>query len=279
MQPEKQDTVDNKLHELKQLNEQLDRNAKLLIRRDLELTRANEKLRDLDRMKSEFVSLVTHQLRTPLSGIKWSLSLMIGGEFGLLNREQQVYLMKIYEANDRMIALINDLLQADRVESGTVKLQQVPTQLLNLLENVIVEMEQLAGHKNVRIDYEHPKELPLIPVDPENMRVILQNLIENAVKYTPPGGVVTISLREADGIEFSVTDTGIGIPKEQQKHVFRRFFRAPNAVLSETEGSGLGLYIVENIVRRHGGTIRFTSTENVGTTFIVTLPKEVPKTA
>lgn len=261
------------IDELKRLNTQLDHGARLLIRRDLELSRANEKLQQLDRMKSEFVTLVTHQLRTPLSGIKWSLSMLLNGEMGELTPEQKTYLLKTYESNERMIDLINDLLQADRLESGMMKFQFQPTKLLDLVDNILIEVSPLAEHKKVRLTYGDRDDVPMLSIDPQNMRVVIQNLVENAIKYTPAGGSVTIGITaKGQCVEIAVQDSGIGIPPQYQKNIFQRFFRAPNAVLTETVGSGLGLYIVKNIVDHHHGTISFTSTEGKGTMFTITLP-------
>lgn len=267
------DAGSSQIDQLRRSNAQLDHSAKLLIRRDLELSRANEKLQQLDRMKSEFVALVTHQLRTPLSGIKWSLSMLLGGEMGALTPEQKTYLLKTYESNERMIDLINDLLQADRLESGMMRFSFQPTQLLDLIDNILIEVSPLAEHKKIRLTYSSREEVPTLSIDPQNMRVVLQNLLENAIKYTPTGGDVTIGVHNKGRcVEISVKDSGIGIPLKDQKSIFQRFYRAPNAVLTETVGSGLGLYIVKNIIDHHRGTITFTSEPDKGTMFSITLP-------
>jgi signal transduction histidine kinase len=261
------------IDDLKRLNAQLDHGAKLLIRRDLELSRANEKLQQLDRMKSEFVALVTHQLRTPLSGIKWSLSMLLNGEMGDLTPEQRTYLLKTYESNERMITLINDLLQADRLESGTMRFSFQPTNLVDLIDNILIEVNPLAEHRKLHLGYGSREEVPPLSIDPQNMRVVVQNILENAIKYTPSGGSVTIDVKKKEKlVEVSVKDTGIGIPPEHQKDIFQRFFRAPNAVLTETVGSGLGLYIAKNIIDHHQGTIGFTSETGKGTIVTITLP-------
>lgn len=263
----------DELSRLHEANARLDNAAKLLVRRDLELNRANDKLRELDQKKSEFVSLVTHQLRTPLSGSKWSLSMILNGDLGPLTPDQRLYLMKTYESNERMIRLINDLLSADRIESGTVEFNLMPTQLRDLIDNVVNEIKPIADGKNVTIETHYPPEVPLVAIDPATMRVVLQNLIENGIKYNMPKGRVDITLTPKEKtVECSIADTGIGIPKEAQDRVFQRFFRAPNAVKAETDGSGLGLYIVANVIKKHDGAISFTSEVNKGTTFTVSVP-------
>ena len=261
------------IEKLQQTVVELNQSAGLLIRRDLELTRANEKLKQLDDMKSDFVSLVTHQLRTPLSGIRWSLSMLINNEMGELNPDQKLYLMKTYESNNRMISLINDMLNADRVDSGTLKFKFALTDLVDLIDNVLVELWPHATKKDIKLKFFPREEVPKVLIDPENMRVVLQNLIDNAIKYSKNGTEVRIGIKQIENnVEIAVENYGIGIPADQQSKIFTRFFRAPNAVHTETDGSGLGLYIVASIVKKHHGSIRFSSTENESTTFYVTLP-------
>lgn len=258
---------------LKEANDKLNTASRLLVRRDLELNRATDQLRELDQKKSEFVSLVTHQLRTPLSGSKWSLSMILNGDLGSLTPDQRLYLMKTYESNERMIRLINDLLSSDRIDSGTLPLTLMPTQIKDLLDNVVVGMTPAAEAKKIAIETHYPDQVPLLAIDPSTMRSVLQNLLENAIEYTNTGGRVDISITLTEKtVELAIADTGIGMPKDVQDRVFQRFFRAPNAMKTETDGSGLGLYIVASIIRKHRGTITFTSEENKGTTFVVSLP-------
>ncbi len=257
--------------------EDLDKSTKMLIQRDLELTRANEQLQQIDKMKSDFVSVVTHQLRTPLSGIRWSLSMILDGEMGEISPDQKTYLMKTYESNNRMISLINDMLQADRIDSGTMHHNFIPTNLKYLLENVLSEVRRVAQENGITIAFQSEEDIPELSIDPESMRIVLQNLIDNAVKYSKPNSEVKVEIaKKKKCLEVMIKDHGIGIPKEEQTNIFKRFFRAPNAVHTQTDGSGLGLYIVEDIVKKHHGEIRFTSEMNVGTTFYVTLPINKP---
>ncbi len=266
----------NKVETLNKINAELDRSGKLLVRRDLELTRANERLRDLDQMKSDFVSIAIHQLRTPLSAVKWTLSVLLKGDAGPLSNEQRTLLMKTYESNDRMLSLLSDLVLTDQLDSQKLKaLPQMRTILPDLLENLLLEIEPLAKRKNVHIEFINRKPVyPSLQIDPQNMRAVFQNLIENAIKYTKPGGSVKMEIKDdiPGKVIFSITDTGIGIPPENQKNVFTRFFRAKNAVRVEPNGSGLGLYIVKGIVEKHGGEVAFESSEDQGTTFRVVLP-------
>lgn len=260
----------------RELLKQQKQTAWMLVRRDLELTRANESLRALDQMKTDFVSVVTHQLRTPLSAIRWTISMLLNGDFGRLTDEQRTFLMKAYESNNRMINLIRDMVLVDHIESG--KLATSPymtTSLPDLLENLLVELQPLAKDKRVEIIFKRPDQpYPPARIDSANLRAILQNLIENAIKYTPAGGSVTIvcGVDPSGALSLSVADTGIGIPKEEQQRIFTRFFRASNAQKKETDGSGLGLFIAKSILQKYQCDIQFESKEGSGTTFHVTLP-------
>lgn len=270
-----EEKVQERTSELKQMLAANEKAAQLLVRRDFELTRANDRLRKLDEVKSNFISVVAHQLRTPLSGIKWTLNLLLNGDLGVLTTEQKTFLFKAYESNDRMISLVNDMLGADRIESGKMRYSFQPIQLLDVIDNVLYELLPQANARSLTISFgDRPSDLPKVDADPERIRAVFQNLIENAVKYSRNGGTILIGARkEPHGMLLvSIKDDGIGIPKEQQKNIFNRFFRASNAVKAETDGSGLGLYIVKNIIERHGGKIWFQSAEGDGVTFYFTLP-------
>ncbi len=262
------------LLKFKQIVAEQDRGAQLLVRRDLELTRANERLRNLDEVKSSFISVVAHQLRTPLSGIKWTLNLLLKGDLGALSPEQQTFLFKAYESNDRMIALVNDMLGADRIESGKIRYRFAPLSLLEVIDAVLFELSPAASAKGVTVQFaKYPEGLPLVRADAEQIRAVLQNLLENAIKYSRAGGTVLLTLAAGrEEVTVTIKDDGIGIPREQQKSIFERFFRASNAVKVETEGSGLGLFIVKSIVEKHGGRIWFESEEGRGVTFYFTVP-------
>lgn len=285
--------VEKKTFELQSINEQLERKvaertqalrqfldeqekaAQLLVRRDFELTKANERLRKLDEVKSSFISVVAHQLRTPLSGIKWTLNLLLNGDLGELTTEQKTFMFKAYESNDRMIGLVNDMLGADRVESGKMRYAFQPLQLQNVVDSVLFELLPQARARGLILKYaERSDALPKVYADPERIRAVFQNLLENAVKYSRANGAIEIRMAPVGKgmVEVAIKDNGIGIPREQQKDIFSRFFRASNAIKAETEGSGLGLYIVKNIIERHDGDVWFESTEGNGVTFHFTLP-------
>jgi len=228
----------------------------------------------IERMKTEFVSLAAHQLRTPLSAIKWALKMILDGDLGEINPEQKSFLEKTYKSNERMIELINDLLDVTRIEEGKFLFKPTVTDIEPIIEFVINSYREESTRKNIQIEIKKPeKKLPKITLDVEKIRLAIQNLLDNALRYTLPGGKITVSLRLLEKeVEIQVKDTGVGIPKEQREQVFAKFFRASNVVKMDTEGSGLGLFITKNIVEAHGGKVWFESEEGKGTTFHITLP-------
>jgi len=230
----------------------------------------------IERLKTEFVSIAAHQLRTPLSAIKWTIRMLLDGDVGEITQEQRELLEKTYASNERMIHLINDLLNVTRIEEGRFLYNLRKEDIIKLIEKVIAPLKDVAKRKKIKMKFRKPSgKVPMIKIDAEKISLCVQNLVDNAIRYTYPGGEVDISvkyLKNKQEILFSVKDTGIGIPKEQQGRVFSRFFRAENAIREETEGTGLGLFITKNIIEAHGGKIWFESEEGKGTTFYFTLP-------
>ncbi len=228
----------------------------------------------VERLKTEFVSLAAHQLRTPLSAIKWTLRMLLDGDLGEITKEQKDFIEKTYQSNERMISLINDLLNVTRIEEGRYLYRPQLAQIEEVVQFVITSYQDEVKKKKLKLEFKKPtKKLPEVKIDIEKMRLAIQNFLDNAIRYTPSGGKVTVSIRDTKkSIEFQIQDTGIGIPKDQQERVFTKFFRAANAIRSETEGSGLGLYITKNIIEAHGGKTWFESEEGKGATFYFTIP-------
>ena len=230
----------------------------------------------IERLKTEFVSIAAHQLRTPLSAIKWTLRMILDGDLGEVPEEQRKFLQGTYASNERMIKLINDLLNVTRIEEGRFLYNIQSRDIIEVVKKVIDPFKEIAQREGLKFEFKIPKKkIPKLEVDTEKISLVIQNLIDNAIHYTKSGGVVKVSiefLKKKNQFLFSFNDTGIGIPKNQQKRVFTRFFRAANAIRAETEGTGLGLFIAKNIVEAHGGKIWFESVENKGTTFYFTLP-------
>jgi signal transduction histidine kinase len=269
-------TIDEEEHarQLAHLNKELNERNKLLAEQEVALEENNGKLKNIDALKSEFVSIVAHQLRTPLAGIKWTLDMLINGDLGTLTVEQKTFLLKIHEGNERMIRFVNDLLSINRIETGRLEYNFTPINLQHVAESVLLDIYPLANKKQVSINFRGKGlKIPLVAADPEKIRVVFQNILENAVKYTGSGGHVTLELRNRGGeVLTTVNDDGIGMPKEEQKAIFTRFYRAPSAVKMQTEGSGLGLYLVKAIVEAHGGKVWFESDKGKGSTFYFSIP-------
>ncbi len=232
------------------------------------------KEREISRMKTEFVSIASHQLRTPLSSIKWLLEMVINGDAGKINEKQLDYLDSAYKSNQRMIRLVNDLLNISRIESGRIAIEPKPTDMLEMANNVIREITPRALNKKQTLVLKKPsKKIPVINIDPKLIYQVLANLVSNAINYSPPGTKIEVGIKkQKNDIVAYVKDNGIGIPKRQQEHIFNKFFRADNAIPMETEGTGLGLYVAKSVIESSGGKIWFKSKENKGSTFFFALP-------
>lgn len=228
----------------------------------------------VERMKTEFVSIAAHQLRTPISAIKWTLRMVLDGDFGPVTNEQKDFLEKTYQSNERMINLVNDLLNVTRIEEGRYLYNITAVNLEDVIAKVSDTYSEILKHKHLVLSYDKPAApLSKVRVDVEKISLVISNLIENSIKYTPVNGTIQVAITEADGkITVSVKDSGIGILKSQQDRIFTKYFRGLNVLRMETEGTGLGLFISKNIVETHGGKIWFESEENKGTTFLFTLP-------
>lgn len=228
----------------------------------------------VERMKSDFITITAHQLRTPLSAIKWILNMLITGDLGRLPKEQVKILTKAYESNERMISLINDLLKVARIEEGRFGYKFSPHHLEELIREVIQDFNPLINERNIRFTYHKPTQaLGLLKLDKDKIKTAISNLIDNAIRYTPKGGGVDIFLEKlGPEVRFAIKDTGVGIPKHQTSRLFTKFFRGDNVIRMQTEGTGLGLYIVKNIIAKHGGKIWTESEEKKGTTFYFTIP-------
>ena len=229
------------------------------------------------RMKSDFVSFVSHQLRTPLSGIKWMLELAADSD-GLAEAPRS-YIHDAQASADRLGQLVNDLLDIARLESGRVQLQAERLALDALTRSVAAEFETVTRDKGLQLTLELAPDT-VVRADPQMVRQVVMNLLSNALKYTPAGGVVAVRLEHAgQTVRWSITDNGVGIPKLAQSRLFEKFFRADNALTLETEGTGLGLHLVRLIVESSGGRVWCDSEEGQGATFTFTLPAEQEVTA
>ncbi len=238
-----------------------------------ELKDANEDLTALDKSKDEFISMASHQLRTPLTAIKGYLSMLIEGDAGNVRGEQKEFLEYAYDGTERMVGLIADLLNVSRLSAGRFVVDDQPTDLASIVASEVTRLRSHAEskHLNLHLVPLHGQ-LPKIEVDSDKTRQVVVNFIENAIYYTNKGSIYVSADCDDERLYFRVRDTGIGVPKAAQKRLFKKFYRAKNAQAVRADGTGLGLYLAQKVIESEGGTIIFESAEGKGSTFGFTLP-------
>lgn len=239
-----------------------------------QLAEKNVQLKKLDEAKSEFISIASHQLRTPLTVIKGYISMMLEGSFGQLNTQEVESLHKVYESNQRLIDLVEDLLNISRIESGRLQFNWANENMEDLVSSVVDELQQNAKKKKLQLEYlAPPKRLPQVKMDAEKLRQVFMNLVDNSIKYTEQGSVrVSVKLEEG-AIVTRVSDSGMGIDPADLPNLFQKFSRGKGMSLVHTEGTGLGLYVAREMVAAHGGKIWAESPgKGRGSTFVVSLP-------
>jgi len=231
------------------------------------------KEKEVDRAKTEFVSLASHQLRSPLSTINWYTEMLIDGNAGKINEKQFQYLREVRSAKSRMAGIIDALLNVSRLELGTFTLEPEPTDICKLAESITKDYEQKIKEKSINFERVIGDDIPIMNVDRDLLMIIIQNLISNAVKYTQENGDIEFKIQRKDpDLLIQVSDNGCGIPKDSQGKIFSKLFRASNVEQIDPNGNGLGLYIAKSILEKSNGEIWFDSEEDVGTTFYVTIP-------
>ncbi len=223
---------------------------------------------------ADFASILVHQLRTPLTGMKWTISGILRGDVGPINDDQKKFLEKCYADNEQIISIVNDILSLDRLKSGKFQYSYSDTNVIELVEHIVEGFQSLAERTGINLVFEKGNiMLPKLIVDPNKIHTVLQNLIENAAAYSTPGSQVTVRMTyEKDELTISVSDQGIGIPPSEQPKIFTEFFRATNAIKQRRDGIGLGLYIVRRVVEGQGGKVWFETEQGKGTTFFFTTP-------
>jgi PAS domain S-box-containing protein len=233
---------------------------------------------EIDRLKSEFISLASHQLRTPLSSIKTYSHMLLEGFMGDLNNDQKQALESVVDASDRMNQLTDTLLNITRIEAGSMTISKNKVDINLIAQKIIREQIIEAEAKKITIIFKTPKKSILVNTDQFIIKEILTNLLSNAIKYTPVNGEITVQIKpKNDEIICSVTDTGIGIPESSHDQIFNKFFRAPNVVNRDTTGTGLGLYLIKSLADRINIPIWFESKEGNGSTFCFSLPATITK--
>ena len=235
--------------------------------------------KDVELLKIRFISTASHQLRTPLTGIRWSLDFMLKGNTGPLNAGQTELVAKTLDASTHMTSLVNDLLDASRIEEGVYGYAFILKDIAGVVSDVLRDSNLQIEEKKVSVTFEKPEyELPKMSLDKNKMKIAVQNIIDNAIKYSSSGGEIRVRIRtDANFAWLVVEDDGIGIPEEDQKFIFNKFFRAKNAIRFETVGSGLGLFIAKSIIEKHNGSISVESKENSGTRVTIQLPLDPDK--
>lgn len=226
----------------------------------------------INKAKSEFVSLASHQLLTPLANIRWYTEMLLE-ENNYSKEKRRKYFSKIENSSQKMVELVQALLNVSRIEMGTFLIETQPTDILEIISSILDELNYKIKEKNLSISKKFPKKLDTFIADPRMLRVIFQNLLSNSVKYTRKNGQVEIFIsKNKENLTIQVTDNGYGIPEDQKDKIFTKLFRADNVREEETDGTGLGLYITKSIVDNSGGKIWFESTENKVTNFYVKYP-------
>jgi signal transduction histidine kinase len=232
------------------------------------LRRANEKLKALDETKDDFISMASHQLRTPLTSIKGYISMVLEGDAGGLNKTQKDMLWQSFISSQRMVYLIADLLNVSRLKTGKFVIEKSMINLAEVIEQELAQVEKVAEAKGVKLIYNKPKHFPELMIDDTKTRQVVMNLVDNAIYYTPAGGEISVELTDKPStIELRVIDNGIGVPKSEQHHLFTKFYRAGNARKARPDGTGLGLFMAKKVVVAQGGAIIFESKEGKGSTF------------
>lgn len=232
-----------------------------------------DELRSLNKSKDEFISLASHQLRTPATAIKQLLGMYVDGLYGGLDERHLKIIQKAYESNDRQISIVNALLKVAQVDAGKVKLSLAKCNLDALLNNILDDFDDTFNERHQSVDYENTAKEYVVTVDEQNLRMALENLISNASKYTYPYGSLEVRLSNRDGeVVIAIKDNGVGIAAHDMESLFEKFKRLPNDLSDEVGGTGLGLYWANKVVLLHGGHIEVESELNEGSTFNVILP-------
>jgi len=233
-----------------------------------ELKRTNDRLKELDETKDEFISMASHQLRTPLTSVKGYLSMVLEGDVGDVPDQQRRMLDQAYVSSQRMVYLIADLLNVSRLKTGKFIIDTKPTNLAEVVEGEVSQLIDTAKSRKLELHYDKPDDFPVVMLDETKIRQVIMNFIDNAIYYTPAGGRIDVSVAETDKtIEYRVKDNGIGVPKSERHHLFNKFYRAGNARKARPDGTGLGLFMAKKVIVAQAGAVIFETEEGKGSTF------------
>lgn len=238
-----------------------------------ELRASNAQLQRLDEAKDEFVSMASHQLRTPLTSVKGYIDMVLEGDAGEISDMQKHLLGEAFTSSERMVHLINDFLNVSRLQTGKFMIDRRQIDLASVIRQEVDGLRTTAGQRKLTLTYESPASFPLLYLDEGKMRQVVMNFIDNAIYYSKEDTTITVSLStEADVLTFTVKDTGIGVPIDEQAQLFSKFYRASNARKQRPDGTGVGLYLAKKVIVAHGGEVIFSSEPGKGSTFGFTLP-------
>jgi len=236
------------------------------------ITKSFERLAEVSRLKSEFIRIVSHQLRSPLTNVNWATDILLSGALGRVVKEQLEYFKILKDNNARMRDLVKDLLLVAKLEEGALPIRKEHVSLENIVKGLISKFSPFAKASNAMIRFVAEPNLPEVFIDVHQIEIVIETLMDNAIRYMKKKGNINISLRKRGrDVLFSIKDNGVGIPREDQKYIFKKFFRSRKSKKG-VPGSGLGLFTAKTITERMGGKIWFDSEENVGTTFYLILP-------
>jgi len=238
-----------------------------------QLKLTNKKLKQLDTAKDEFISMASHQLRTPLTAVKGYVSMVMDGDVGKITEEQKKLLGEAFSSSQRMVYLIADLLNVSRIKTGKFVIEPVEVDLAKMVQEEVDQLTVTATTRRILIKFSPPSSFPKLMLDSTKTRQVIMNFIDNAIYYTKGGGDIKVTIvAKKDHVEYRVKDTGIGIPSADQHKLFTKFFRAGNAKKARPDGTGLGLYMAQKIITAQGGSVTFKSKEGKGSTFGFNLP-------
>lgn len=253
------------LHEIRELNATLQQRIDVATK---ELRSSNAQLKHLDEVKDEFMSMASHQLRTPLTSVKGYISMVLEGDAGNITPKQQKLLMEAFKSSERMVGLIADFLDISRLQTGKFTIDKKPFDMGDIISQEVNDLELMAKSHNIKLRIKkYHGQLPVV-ADESKIRQVIMNFIDNAIYYSKAKSTIVINVeRVVNDVAFTVVDTGIGVPVEEQSHLFSKFFRAKNARRQRPDGTGVGLYLARRVIMAHGGSILFSSTEGKGSTF------------
>jgi len=238
-----------------------------------ELRASNAQLQRLDEAKDEFISMASHQLRTPLTSIKGYISMIVEGDAGKINPMQKKLLEEAFLSSERMVRLINDFLNVSRLQTGKFLVEKHDTDLAKVVQQEIDSLGTSAASRGMKFSYSMPKKFPILQLDEGKIRQVIMNFSDNAMYYSKDASTIKVSLKkEKDAVVFTVKDTGIGVPVSEQGHLFNKFFRATNARKQRPDGTGVGLFLAKKVIDAHDGDVIFESKEGKGSTFGFRLP-------